>query len=70
MRISFSNKILSVSDVYETFGQFEKRTPYLNCCLEIETDLTTPQLLSFLQEIEKQMGKSEFVSRDKFASGL
>ena len=56
MRISFSCKITVISDVYETFVQDQKGHSYLNCCLEIETDMSSGQLLQFIKEIQRQMG--------------
>jgi len=58
-RISFSNKILKISDVYETFSAHEDRDPYLNCAIEIQTDMASSQLMQFLLEIQKQLGGSE-----------
>jgi 2-amino-4-hydroxy-6-hydroxymethyldihydropteridine diphosphokinase len=58
-RLSYSTKILEISDIYETYGQFENRDPYLNCCLEVDTDMTSSQLISFLQETEKQISKED-----------
>ena len=54
-RLSFSNKIVAISDVYETFGLYERRSPYLNCCVEIETDMKSQQLMLFLQEAQRQV---------------
>jgi 2-amino-4-hydroxy-6-hydroxymethyldihydropteridine diphosphokinase len=54
-RLSFSSRIISISDIYETFGMHEKRSPYLNCCLEVETDMTSQQLMLFLQEAQRQI---------------
>lgn len=58
MRISASCKITEISDVYETFIQERKVDPYLNCCLEIETDMNSGHLMEFLKEVQRQMSGS------------
>jgi 2-amino-4-hydroxy-6-hydroxymethyldihydropteridine diphosphokinase len=70
MRLTFSCRVLSISDIYETFGHFEKRDPYLNCCVELETDMTSQQLLLFLLETEKQIGEDKQVHELKTAIDL
>src|SRR4051812_20786952 len=56
MRISFSNTILGVSDVYETYMKEQgRRDPFLNICVEIETDMNNGQLLQFLLETQRQL---------------
>lgn len=55
-RISFGSKIKRVSDVYETRSRHKEfKEPYLNCCVEIETDMTSLQIMQFLLETEKQL---------------
>jgi 2-amino-4-hydroxy-6-hydroxymethyldihydropteridine diphosphokinase len=56
MRISFSCEITQISDVYETYDQDQRGQSYLNCCVEIQTDMTSGQVLLFVKEIQKQMG--------------
>jgi len=59
-RLSFSNEILQISDIYETFApEGQKRDPFLNVCLEIETDMTSGQLMQFLNETQRQLAGGE-----------
>jgi 2-amino-4-hydroxy-6-hydroxymethyldihydropteridine diphosphokinase len=64
-RFGFSCKVISISDIYETFGRYEKRDAYLNCILELETDMTSSQFMLFLQETEKQIGDGKSVHEHK-----
>jgi 2-amino-4-hydroxy-6-hydroxymethyldihydropteridine diphosphokinase len=70
MRITFANKITLISDVYETFGAYEKRDPYLNLCVEVETDMTSSQFILFLQETERQVADGKVVHEFKSALDL
>jgi 2-amino-4-hydroxy-6-hydroxymethyldihydropteridine diphosphokinase len=68
-RISFSNKILSISDVYETYPQSgEYKDPYLNCCIELETDMSSFQLMQFLNETERQLTTAHTNDRFHYSS--
>jgi 2-amino-4-hydroxy-6-hydroxymethyldihydropteridine diphosphokinase len=67
-RLSFSNTIVALSDIYETYGRYEKRNPYLNCCVEIETDLTSRHLMQFLIETQKQLSSEEGESRENYSA--
>jgi 2-amino-4-hydroxy-6-hydroxymethyldihydropteridine diphosphokinase len=69
-RLGFSCKILLISDIYETYGHFEKRDPYLNCCIELETDMTSQQFILFLQETERQIGEEKPLHEFKTAIDL
>jgi 2-amino-4-hydroxy-6-hydroxymethyldihydropteridine diphosphokinase len=58
-RISFANKILMISDVYETYAANQMtKHPYLNCVIEIETDMSSGQLMQFLAETQQPMNAS------------
>ncbi len=62
-RISFANKIILLSDVYETEAKDENGAgPYLNCCLEVETDMQSSQMILFLQETQKQLTSGAVVA--------
>lgn len=52
--------VLSISSFYETepWG-FESDNTFLNAALLLETELEPLQLLSFTQEIEKEMGRTQ-----------
>lgn len=64
-RISYSNKIISVSDIYETRHKHgTTQDPYLNCCVSLNTDMTSTQLLQFLLEIERQLSSKQ--SRERY----
>ena len=55
-RLSYACRILKMSNIYETYAKYGiRRTPYLNCCAEIETDMTSRQLMQLLLEIENQL---------------
>lgn len=64
-RFSFANKIIAISDVYETFGLYERRSPYLNCCVEVETDMKSQQFMLFLQETQRQVNGATEESEGK-----
>lgn len=51
-------RITAVSPIFETppWGPTDQPTFY-NCCLAAETDLTPQQLLSFIKEIENELGR-------------
>lgn len=50
--------VLQVSKIYENPAQgFESATPFLNCCLEIETSLKPEELLKKTQQIEAILGR-------------
>lgn len=50
--------VLHVSNIYENTAQgFESATPFLNCCLEVETSLDPIALLEKTQHIEQVLGR-------------
>jgi 2-amino-4-hydroxy-6-hydroxymethyldihydropteridine diphosphokinase len=52
--ISKNDKILRLSDLYETFAQDQSATgPFLNCCVEIETAFSSFQLIDFIKSTEE-----------------
>src|ERR1017187_2746785 len=58
-RISFGSRVIKVSEVYEAFARRgTSNDRFLNCCIEIETDMLPYQLLLFVKEIEKQLNSS------------
>jgi len=68
-RISFSNKILSISEIYETYPRAgDGRDPYLNCCIELETDMNSFQLMQFLKETERQLTDTQDNERFNYSS--
>jgi 2-amino-4-hydroxy-6-hydroxymethyldihydropteridine diphosphokinase len=51
-------KILRVSSMYETEPMYMKDQEwFLNCVAKFETDLTPRELLDYLQDIEKRLGR-------------
>ena len=51
-------RILKISSLYETEPMYYKDQDwFLNCAIKIETDLTPLELFSFLQSIEKKLGR-------------
>lgn len=55
-RISFANKILSVSNVYESRIRHDGGVvPYLTFCAVISTDMDSLAFVQFLRETERQM---------------
>ena len=51
-------KILKVSSLYQTEPMYYKNQDwFLNCAAKIETKLNPQELLSFLQSIEKKIGR-------------
>ncbi len=58
MRILANTKVKKVSSMIETLPQGgPPQGMYLNCALEIETELTPYQLLQELQKIESMLGR-------------
>lgn len=54
----FAGRIIKKSKIYETkpVGKIDQPM-FLNCCVEIETDLSPLKLLSACQKIEKRLGR-------------
>ncbi len=51
-------KIKKISSFYLTEPEGEKMTkPFVNCAIEVSTDLTPSQLLETLEDIERKMGR-------------
>jgi len=58
LAIGEKNKIVKVSSLYETESYGYKDQPYfINCCCKIETKFSPRELLIFVKEIEKKMGR-------------
>lgn len=56
----FTGCIIKKSKIYETEPVGNKNQPmFLNCCVEIETDLPPLKLLSACQKIEKRLGRQQ-----------
>lgn len=54
--LSAKNKITKVSNIYETHPKTEKISDlYLNCCVELSTEMTSLQLMKYLEEIETSL---------------
>lgn len=65
-RISFSAKLKGISNIYETHHRFNNISePYLNCVLAVETDMTSEQVISYLLEIERQVGSEDGDHKDR-----
>ena len=57
-RIAAGNQIRTISDIYETYiPNRTKQDPYLNCCIEVETDMSSGQFMQFLIEIQRQLAE-------------
>lgn len=57
---SFAGYVTKKSKICETEPDGVKNHPmFLNCCVEIETDLPPLKLLSVCQKIERQLGRSK-----------
>jgi len=51
-------KIVKASSLYETKPMYiEDQGWFLNCAVEVETDLTPKELLKFLKNIEQKLGR-------------
>lgn len=60
--IEKNNRVIKVSSFYETEPEGVKEQPiFLNAVLELETKLSPHQLLNFIQDIEKQLGRKPTV---------
>ncbi|MCW4010500.1 MAG: 2-amino-4-hydroxy-6-hydroxymethyldihydropteridine diphosphokinase [Candidatus Bathyarchaeota archaeon] len=63
LRSAFENleakmTVLKGSSIYETKPMYlENQEWFLNCAVEVETELTPRQLLEFLKSIEKEFGR-------------
>jgi 2-amino-4-hydroxy-6-hydroxymethyldihydropteridine diphosphokinase len=57
--------IVQKSKVIKTKAWGYSDSDYLNCALEVETDLKPEQLLKATQRIEKQLGRSEKTTYDE-----
>ncbi|MEK7172143.1 MAG: 2-amino-4-hydroxy-6-hydroxymethyldihydropteridine diphosphokinase [Patescibacteria group bacterium] len=54
----FAGRVVKKSKIHETKPVGKTDQPmFLNCCIEIETDLSPLKLLSACQKIEKQLGR-------------
>lgn len=53
-------EILKISDFYETepYGVTEKQEKYVNCCLKIETELSSEILMGTFLGIESALGRT------------
>ncbi|MGE5574853.1 MAG: 2-amino-4-hydroxy-6-hydroxymethyldihydropteridine diphosphokinase [Ignavibacteria bacterium] len=52
--------LIKTSSIYETKPMyFENQEQFLNCVTEIDTELKPIELLGFLKNVEKQMGRKE-----------
>jgi 2-amino-4-hydroxy-6-hydroxymethyldihydropteridine diphosphokinase len=57
-RLRTLGKILQVSSLYETEPvEFTAQPWFLNCAVELDTEMTPPQLMAAILEIEQQMGR-------------
>ena len=55
-----NTEVVEISDFYETKPVgFEEQNDFLNCCLNLKTDLGVFELLTQMQKIEKQMGRTK-----------
>jgi 2-amino-4-hydroxy-6-hydroxymethyldihydropteridine diphosphokinase len=58
-RLRTLGEVLQVSSLYETEPvEFTAQPWFLNCAIEMRTELTSQQLMSAILEIEQQMGRT------------
>jgi len=58
-RLSAAGRVTAVSSFYETEPvEFTEQPWFLNCAAALETNLTPPQLMAQILEIEQEMGRT------------
>jgi 2-amino-4-hydroxy-6-hydroxymethyldihydropteridine diphosphokinase len=64
MRLSDLGKVRKVSSLYETEPMEVREQPwFLNCVVQLETDLGPHELLAGIQEIEESLGRERLVEK-------